>query len=122
MVFLTPSWLAFVYVALALVVSVYQAYRGFMFQWVLGIQQIQGFRRVVLLCLADMFTYLICTLSGFVALYLLFEFFELRQPRLPDSGGEATWLIFLTLYGLLGLTGKLPEMLAKIKILGAGDQ
>jgi len=93
-----------------------------MFQWVVGLLQMQGSRRVVLLCLADMFTYFICTLSGFVALYLLFEFFELRQPRLPDSGGEATWLIFLALYGLLGVTGKLPEMLTKIKVPGAGDQ
>ena|SRR6266480_2776347 len=122
MVLLTPSWLVLVYIALTLIVSVYQAYRGFMFQWVLGLPQIQGSRRVVLLCLADMFTYFICTLSGFVALYLLFEFFELRQPRLPDSGGEATWLIFLALYGLLGVTGKLPEMLTKIKVPGAGDQ
>jgi hypothetical protein len=121
MVLLTPSWLGFAYVAIALVVSVYQAYRGFMLQWVLGVKEIQGSRRVLLLCLADMFTYLICAASGFVALYLLFEFFEMRQPRLPDSGGEATWLIFLALYGLVGVTGKLPEILTKIKIPGAGD-
>ncbi len=99
---------AIVYIVVAVIVSLYQAYRGFMFQWILGPQQIQGARRVILLCLADMVTYFVCALSGFLALLLLFHS-GLSEARLSTSAGEATWLIFLAVYSLLGITGKLPE-------------
>jgi hypothetical protein len=118
--FCPNSWVV-AYMVIAVGVSLYQAYRGFMFQWILGIEQIKDTtRRVLLLCLADMFTYLVCTLSGFLALLLLFHF-ALRDRHLPASAGEATWLIFLALYGVLGVTGKLPDMLTRMKIPGAGD-
>jgi hypothetical protein len=110
---------AIIYLAVALVLSVYQAYRGFMLQWVLGIQQIEGFRRVMLLCLADLLTFFICTLSGFAALALLADS-AIFDKHLPATAGEATWLIFLAVYGLLGVTGKLPEILSQVRLPGGG--
>src|SRR5262245_22931140 len=95
---------AVIYAAIALILSIYQAYRGFMLQWVLGIQQIQGFRRVMLLCFADMVTFFVCTLSGFIALAFVAGS-TVFDNHLPVTAGEATWLIFLTVYGLLGVTG-----------------
>jgi hypothetical protein len=91
-----------------------------MFQWILGVQQIQGARRVILLCIADMLTYFFCTLSGFIGLLLLFHS-GVAEAHLPTSAGEATWLIFLALYSLLGVTGKLPEVLTRLKLPGAGE-
>jgi hypothetical protein len=109
-----------VYLSITLVVSVYQTYRGFMLQWILGIQQIHGSRRVILLCLADMFTFFACALSGFIALALLADA-GIFDRHLPHTAGEATWLIFLAVYGVLGVTGKLPEILARINLpLGGG--
>ena len=64
-----PRW----YLVIAGFWSLYQAYRGFEFQRILGIQQITGVRRVVLLCLADAFTYLVCTMSGFISLHFFYH-------------------------------------------------
>ena len=115
----TPNFCAIVYIIIAVIVSIYHAYRGFMFQWLLGLQQVQGAHRVILLCIADMLTYFICTMSGFVALLLLFHS-GIASAHLPTSGGEATWFIFLAVYGLLGVTGKLPEILSRVTLPGGG--
>jgi hypothetical protein len=98
------------YVALALLVSLYQAYRGFMFQLRCGIESIKGWKRIVLLCVADAFTYFICTSSGFYALFLLY------WATRSASDLSTPLAIFLGLYGLLGITGKLPELLGKLKL------
>jgi hypothetical protein len=91
-----------------------------MFQWFLGIQQIQGVaHRVILLCLAYTLTYFICTLSAFVTLWLLLHT-GIAEGHIPTTAVEATWLIFLAVYSLLGITGKLPEVLPRIHLPG-GD-
>src|SRR5947207_50368 len=113
----TPPLCAIAYIVVAVVVSLYQAYRGFMFQWILGIEKIKGGNRVILLCVADMLTYLVSALSGFGALLLLAHSGVL-EARLPATAGEATWLVFLAVYGLLGVTGKLPDILPQVKLPG----
>lgn len=86
--------------------------RGIAFQWLLGIMTIRKpCRRIYLLCLAEGVTYLVCTLSGFYALFLLhwLASANLLQPSAA---------IFLSLYGLVGVTGKLPDILNNIKLPG----
>ena len=80
-----PTW----YITVAVVISFYQAYRGYMFQWVFakerkksesteniknGNTQVKWTRiqKIVLLCIADMFTYLVTTLTGFLSLFLAY--------------------------------------------------
>ena len=101
-----PCW----YYDIALIVSVYQAYRGFMFQWIFGVDTKAGkTRKVVLLCLADMFTYLICAFSGFLALFMVYHLITG-----PPAAATTALVIFLALYGLLGVTAKLPDVLHKV--------
>jgi len=92
-----------------------------MLQWVLGPAAVKGTaRRVLLLCIADMLTYFVCTLSGFISLAAFADTTPARN-QLPTSAGAATWLIFLAVYSLLGVTGKLPDLLARLKFPGAGE-
>ena len=67
-----------------------------------------------------MLTYFVCTFSGFVSLA---AFADVAPPanRLPTTAGAATWLIFLVLYSLLGVTGKLPDLLARLKFPRTGE-
>ena len=74
-----------------------------------------------MLCVADAFTYLVCTLSGFIALLLLVHS-GIADAHLSSTAGEATWLIFLALYSVLGITGKLPDALRRLKLPGIGDE
>ena len=102
-----PCW----YYDVAAVISVYQAYRGFMFQWIFGTDTKAGnTRKVLLLCIADMFTYFVCSFSGFVAL-----FFPYQLVSESPSPATTSLVIFLALYGVLGVTAKLPDLLHKIK-------
>ena len=107
-----PCW----YYDIAVVVSVYQAYRGFMFQWIFseghkyGQRELSVTLRVVLLCVAEMFTYLVCAISGFLSFFIAYQL----ATAAPSPTTSAP-LIFLVLYGLLGATAKLPDLLHKIK-------
>jgi hypothetical protein len=95
-----PYW----YVAIGGVISLYQAYRGFMFQWIFGVEVKGGsVRKVLLLCLAEMFTYFIFAVSGFAALYI--------SVNLPWNDPVN---IVLFLYGILSVTGKLPDILHRV--------
>lgn len=103
-----PCWFIWV----AFIWSIYQTSRGVAFQWLLGIDAIKGIKkRIYLLCVADGFTYLVCTLSGFYAVFLLYW---MHSKGASDTAAS----IFLCLYGLLGLTGKLPEILKSLKLPG----
>jgi len=119
-----PCW----YIILALIVSFYQAYRGFMFQWILakerkssermdtaeqGIAQQKWTRsqKIVLLCVADMFFYLVTTLAGFLSLFVAYYVLN-KVPCLTEIGaGLSALLIFLILFGLLGVCGQLPYLI-----------
>jgi len=98
--------------SIGILITLYQAYRGFALQWYYGSDK-EGpkARRVMLLCLADGFTYFVCAASGFLA---LIRFCELAHHSLDAV--YLVLLIFLFLYGIAGITGKLPEILGKVKL------
>ena len=106
------------YLAIAIVWSVYQAYRGFVMQKLLTPfqQQLTARQKVLLLSIADGFTFFVCTFSGFLA---LFAFRQLAWPPSPSATQPSgVLIIFLLLYGIAGITSKLPELLHALKLQG----
>jgi len=104
------------YTVIAVVVSAYQAYRGFEFQRILAdkAQWRKPQQKVVLLCIADMILYLVCTFTGFISLF--FAYIGIQRSDISEiSTGSALLLVFLTLYGILGVTGQLPHLLQQGK-------
>lgn len=102
------------YKVFAIVIILYQAYRGFMFQWIFGAKSIKEVkRRVLLLCLADMFTYFVCAFSGFACLFMLY-YLNSQASDSARTQGDHLLQIFLLIYGILGVTGKLPDLLNRI--------
>ena len=107
-----PCW----YFGFALIVSAYQAYRGFMFQWIFGDRfRWTTTRKVLLLCCADMFTYCLCALSGFYSFFAA-HWIATHHSESTKELEQSAFLIFLVLYGVLGATGKLPDILHKLDI------
>ena len=112
-----PIW----YMALMVILSGYQACRGFKLYDILGIHRslsthIWSRPEIVwLLCVADAITYFICTAGGFVALYWAYSFARVRCVQ-EISSGTSVLLIFLGLVGILGITGKLPTVLDRARI------
>ena len=112
--------ISFWYWVVAFFFSGYQAYRGYKLQWLLGAGSEWTRRdRTVLLCIADMFTYLFCTLSGFYFLLLFYRVANLNSVP-PTPIGHPAFLIFLLVYGVLGVTGKLPDSLNRLKLPSSG--
>jgi hypothetical protein len=84
-----------------------------MFQWIFGTDTNAGntrTRRVLLLCIADLFTYFVCAFSGFLSLFFAYQL--INEAASPAT---TTLVVFLALYGLLGISAKLPDLLHKIK-------
>ena len=106
-----PCWYWFT----ALIVSAYQAYRGYCLQSFLGVgSRWSDADKILLLCVADMFTYFFCAASGFYSL-LVFYRANLNSGT-PTAIEHPAILIFLLAYGVLGITGKLPDALNRFKI------
>jgi hypothetical protein len=116
------------YILIAAIVSIYQAYRGYMFQWIFARERnkpvntgdtknvnpsVEWTRRqkIVLLCISDMFFYLITTLSGFLTLFLAYFILKNVQDFSKISTGLSALLIFLTAYGVLGICAQLPNLM-----------
>jgi hypothetical protein len=114
----------------AAAITVYQAYRGYRFQWLFGLGSannnndrwaahkkpqinLRDLERVFLLSLADCFTYAVCALSGSYAILIAYSIAKLPDTKTPLA--HPVVFIFLLLYGVLGVTGKMPDTLDRIK-------
>jgi hypothetical protein len=107
-----------IYIGLATIVSVYQGYRGFRFQWLLGMKEVTGILdRVVLLCIADMILFAVCSAAGFFAVWLAFDLYTHIRSITDLSPGAAVLFLSLALFGLIGVTGQLPPLIQLGKLL-----
>jgi hypothetical protein len=112
---------AFIVVCAA--VTLYQGYRGFMFQWLLADKERWTRpQRVVLLCIADAIFYVVCTASGFVSLFLAVELSTQLRNLSEIALGTSVLLIFLAVYGILGVTAQLPTLIQQGKLLPPGGR
>ena len=108
-----PCW----YVAVATIVTCYQGYRGFMFQSILAKSDWTSKQKLVLLCIADAILYVVCTATGFLALWGAYLLAVQVPSFLTVSAGTSVLLAVLALVGILGVTGQLPHLLQQGKLL-----
>ena len=127
-----PGW----YLILALIIASYQGYRGFMFQWLLApeatfsesqeekdrkatVNQPKWTRKqkVLLLCIADTILYSISALFGFFSLFLSYHVLNHVLSLANISAGLSALLIFLIVFGVLGVCGQLPYLIQQGKLL-----
>ncbi len=109
------------YSLIAVIVTVYQGYRGFMFQWILSAKKWPDkSRRIVLLCIADTILYVVCSSAGFASLWFAYQLTVSVSAFLQISTGASVLLIFLWLFGILGVAGQLPHLVQQGKLPGMG--
>ena len=123
-----PCW----YLLFGLVLTLYQAYRGFRFQWIATKEQNKNsqYRQqtnplvshvysdadiIFLRSVADSLLYGISSAAGFVALYLAYKWPNELAPIKEISAGASAVLIFLALFGVVGIAGQLPHLLQQGK-------
>ena len=104
------------YVALAVLISVWQGYRGFRLQWLARERQDDPFltatrwEKVLLFCLADAFFHAVCSGVGFASLWFAWSLIDMAVGPGVSIGFSAIW-IFLLLIGVTGTTGQLPYLI-----------
>ena len=109
------------YVALAVLLSAWQAYRGFRLQWLARERQDDPFvaitrgEKLLLFCLADAFFHAVCSGVGFASLWLAWSLIETAVGSGVSIGFAAIW-VFLLLIGVTGVTGQLPYLIQLGKI------
>ena len=99
--------------------SLYQGYRGFMFQWLRTDAPFKDWskpRRVFLLALADGLTYFVTSASGFVSLGLCWQLSVGISDPSKIEVGTAALFGFLVVYGIMGVTGKMPYLIDRGKL------
>ena len=82
------------FIAIALIVSIYQGYRGFMFQW-LTAQKPFDAKKISLLCISDAIFYIASCASGFIAIYFAYKLSILLPDPANIAIGTSVLLIFL---------------------------
>ncbi len=100
-------------------VSFYQGYRGFRFQCLRTDAPFKDWpksRKVFLLALADGLTYFITSVSGLVSLILCWKLSVRISDPAKIEVGSAVLLGFLAVYGILGVTGKMPNLIDRGKL------
>lgn len=109
----------FFLVLISLLLSFYQGYHGFMFQWVRPDELFKRWskcQRFFLLAIADGLTYFITSFSGFWPLELCWDISVRIADPAKIEAGTAALLGFLAVYGILGVTGKMPEVIDRGKL------
>jgi hypothetical protein len=115
-----PIW----YIAIAVVFSIYYGWRGGRANYLVAVGQKKDtgkegiFKYLTekqifrIYSLHDFIFHFLCSISGFLALYIL------SQCRVIKSTEDSIFIIFLSLYSIVGITDTLPQLLPLGKFPG----
>ena len=109
------------YWTIALLVSCYYAFRGYVYQTVdmrSSWKDAPAWKKVIVWYIQDPIYNFVCSMTGFISLFALCR----TQATINDwhniQIGTATCFVFLTLIALLGITGVLPRTFGKGGLTG----
>lgn len=117
-----PWW----YWVIAIVLSSYYAYRGYRGNLIAMEQKNREipatgrkFKRWEILsvfCIHDALFHLICSMAGFIILFVANDLYESLRSTESFDTGKSLLLAFAFLFGVIGVTGQLPQLLLQGKI------
>jgi hypothetical protein len=115
-----PAW----YWVIAIAFSSYYAYRGYMGNWVAMVRQNRtithrkwkNWEMISVFCVHDALFHFICSMARFIILFVANDLYaSLRSTENFDTG-KSLLLAFAFLFGVIGVTGQLPQLLLQGKI------
>jgi hypothetical protein len=118
-----PCW----YQLVAIAFSCYYAYRGYRGNWIAqrqaNEQRPEGHRLskstiVSVFCVHDMLFHFFCSLAGFLALFIADTLYESLASEQAFDTGKSVLLVFAFLFGVVGATGQLPQLILQGKLPG----
>jgi magnesium-transporting ATPase (P-type) len=109
------------YWSLALLVSAYYGFRGFVYQTVdmrESWKKAPNWKKVVVWYIQDTIYNFVCSMAGFIALFALYRAQASINNWHDIQIGTATYFAFLSLIALLGITGVLPRTFGRGGLTG----
>lgn len=115
-----PRW----YWVTAIAFSCYYAYRGYMGNWVAMVRhnrtvahrKLKNWEIISVYCVHDALFHLICSMAGFIVLFVAKDLYESLRSTESFDAGKSLLLAFAILFGVIGVTGQLPQLLLQGKI------
>jgi hypothetical protein len=99
------------YKIILVMVSVYWAIHGVTYTKVYGDKSLSLTQRIIIEYIQEVVFKIVITVSGFIALLIVNDIF-ISLKSINDIGtGTAVLLIFLILWGILGISGWLPHLI-----------
>jgi hypothetical protein len=118
-----PIW----YWAIALLLSSYYAYRGVVGNWIAQRAQTESrpaelklSNRIIIsvFCLHDGLFHFLSSIAGFCALFVANDLYEALVAGPTFDAARSVLLVFAFLFGLIGATGQLPQLILQGKVPG----
>lgn len=69
-------------------------------------------------CTHDMLFHFFCSLAGFLALFIGNTLYESLNSNQAVDTGKSVLLVFAFLFGVVGATGQLPQLILQGKVPG----
>jgi len=115
-----PTW----YLIIAIIVSLYQAYRGFRYYWLVAKQDSfsswSTIDKVTVLCIQAEYLYMVCSIVGFFALLASYNLLVSQKSMNSIDTGSAVLIAFSFIIGILGVSGELGQLVQQGKLPTAG--
>lgn len=118
-----------VFILIAIVVSIYHGYRGYVLQRVtVQIQEDEAKKGAkvwawtrteifVVRYLYDSLFYFFCSLIGFISLWVAIIIITSKDTSVQNiSGGASALFVFLIIVAILGISGQLPQLIQQGKL------
>ncbi len=116
-----PCW----YLTVSFILCCYYSWRGARANYLFNVKRIETDNNYPInkrqafwiYSLHDAVFHMICSLSGFLTLYILCSNYQTMGSN-ETSAGDSILFIFLSLYSILGITGMLPQLIQQGKLPG----
>ena len=102
-----PCWYFFIMILF----SLYYAIRGIVWEKVKGDKNLTQFQKVIISYIQEFLFKVVCTISGFMALFIANYIFSSLKSINEIEAGTAVLLIFLFIWGITGVTGYLTHLI-----------
>jgi len=108
-----PCW----YVVIMIIFTLFYTIRGVVYFKVFGTGDLSRIQKLIIEYIQEVLFKVIITISSFISLYLSFYILSLqKEPFNEISTGTSTLIIFLFMWGIIGISGYLTHLITVGKL------
>jgi hypothetical protein len=100
------------YIAIMIILTLFYTIRGIVYFKVYGDKNLSLIQKIIIEYIQEILFKIIITISSFISLYLSFYILSLqKEPFNEISTGTSALIIFLFMWGIIGISGYLTHLI-----------